>query len=99
MTPTTHDDPMPCNPLFGRPGTVPAFHVPRPNPPLFRHLFHRPWNVQKILDSRPNLWYNKISGGNRATGQQRRLEMSNFHNEHVMQFYRHNLKTKGVFGK
>lgn len=24
---------------------------------------------------------------------------SNFHNEHVMQFYRHNLKTKGVFGK
>jgi len=24
--------------------------------------------------------------------------MSNFHNEHVMQFYRHNLKTKGVFG-
>ncbi|HCT6633410.1 TPA: hypothetical protein OT587_004629 [Escherichia coli] len=25
--------------------------------------------------------------------------MSNFHNEHVMQFYRNNLKTKGVFGK
>ncbi|QXV78540.1 type IC restriction inhibitor [Escherichia phage FelixPlatter] len=24
--------------------------------------------------------------------------MSNFHNEHVMQFYRNNLKTKGVFG-
>lgn len=24
---------------------------------------------------------------------------SNLHNEHVMQFYRHNLKTKGVFGK
>lgn len=24
---------------------------------------------------------------------------SNFHNGHVMQFYRHNLKTKGVFGK
>lgn len=24
---------------------------------------------------------------------------SNSHNEHVMQFYRHNLKTKGVFGK
>lgn len=53
----------------------------------------------EYIDSRPNLWYNKISGGNRATGQQRRLEMSNFHNEHVMQFYRHNLKTKGVFGK
>ncbi|HBM2117781.1 TPA: hypothetical protein LUK60_004900 [Escherichia coli] len=26
-------------------------------------------------------------------------KMSNFHNEHVMQFYRNNLKTKGVFGK
>lgn len=25
--------------------------------------------------------------------------MSNFHNEHVMQFYRNNLKTKGVFGE
>ncbi|ENP1742855.1 hypothetical protein ACC910_003276 [Salmonella enterica] len=25
--------------------------------------------------------------------------MSNFHNEHVMQFYRNNLKTKGVFGR
>ncbi|QXV79088.1 type IC restriction inhibitor [Escherichia phage FriedrichZschokke] len=24
--------------------------------------------------------------------------MSNFYNEHVMQFYRNNLKTKGVFG-
>lgn len=24
--------------------------------------------------------------------------MGNFHNEHVMQFYRNNLKTKGVFG-
>ncbi|EDP8999460.1 type IC restriction inhibitor [Escherichia phage WilhelmHis] len=25
--------------------------------------------------------------------------MSNFHNEHVMQFYRNNFKTKGVFGR
>ncbi|HGF4459167.1 TPA: anticodon nuclease activator Stp [Escherichia coli] len=25
--------------------------------------------------------------------------MSNFHNEHVMQFYRNNLKTKGIFGR
>ncbi|EFW0223357.1 hypothetical protein F9V42_06595 [Shigella sonnei] len=25
--------------------------------------------------------------------------MSNFHNEHVMQFYRNNLKTKDVFGR
>ncbi|WP_146639005.1 anticodon nuclease activator Stp [Salmonella enterica] len=25
--------------------------------------------------------------------------MSNFYNEHVMQFYRNNLKTKGVFGR
>nr|CAA86957.1 Stp variant with H8Y change [Enterobacteria phage TuIa] len=25
--------------------------------------------------------------------------MSNFHNEYVMQFYRNNLKTKGVFGR
>ncbi|XAO17267.1 Stp activator of host PrrC lysyl-tRNA endonuclease [Escherichia phage FL33] len=25
--------------------------------------------------------------------------MSNFHNEHVMQFYRNNLKIKGVFGR
>ncbi|CAJ42210.1 activator of host PrrC lysyl-tRNA endonuclease [Escherichia phage Rtp] len=24
---------------------------------------------------------------------------SNHHNGHIMQFYRHNLKTKGVFGK
>ena len=52
-----------------------------------------------ILTAAPTYGIIKSLGGNRATGQQRRLEMSNFHNEHVMQFYRHNLKTKGVFGK
>lgn len=56
-------------------GNVPGVPRSTPQSPSVPSSVPSLWYVQKILDSHPNLWYNKISGGNRATGQQRRLEI------------------------